>query len=179
MATQANVTFETDTEHHVNWFDTTVVRSTADFHSGAASLLVTITAQFAGVVMDNSPASFSGFTGGNSYDFSIWCKQSAATMPNLDWELTWYDGGGTSVGTDNITIPASTSWTQTTATKVAPAGAVNLTWAFEDHGNGNTGAAWYMDDIVVQDSAGGGGGGTPPRPAIVVPGLAAIQAASW
>lgn len=178
MATQANVTFEVDTEHHVNWFDTTVVRSTADFHSGTASLLTTVTAQFAGVILDNGPASFTGFTAGNSYDFSIWAKQAAATMPNLDWELTWYDGGGSSVGTDSITIPASGSWSQTTATKTAPAGAVALTWAFEDHGNGNTGAAWYLDDIVVQDSS-SGGSSSPPRPPIVTPGLAAIQAASW
>lgn len=181
MATYANITFEVDNEHHVNWFDTTCARSTADFHSGAASLLTTVTAQFAGVILDNGPASFTGFTGGSSYDFSIWAKEAAATMPDLDWELTWYNGGGTSVGTDNITIPAAGgTWTQATATKVAPTGAVSLSWAFEDHGNGNTGAAWYLDDIVVQDTGGGGGGTGPPgRPPIVMPSLAATQAASW
>jgi hypothetical protein len=175
MATIVNNTFEVNNEHHVVWFDTTVARSTVDFHSGVASLLVTVTAQFAGVTLDNGPSSWPGITAGNSYDFAIWAKEAAATMPTLDWELTWVNGSGTSISTDHISIARSTSWAQTTSTLTAPTGAVALTWAFEDHGSGNTGAAWYFDDILVQDHV---SAGAPAAP-LVVPSLAAMQASIW
>jgi hypothetical protein len=171
-----NATFETGTDTLGSWFNSTVTQDTGDAHGGSGSLLVTSTGTPAGVNSNNYPYN-SGVTGGNSYDLSFWHKLDAASpiaTGNVFAKVRWYDGAVADLGTsDFAAVNPGGSWAQESLTGVtAPVGAVTFGW--EIVGGDNT-SIYRLDDVILQDTVVGSG----PRPAIVMPGLAATQAANW
>lgn len=152
MAIVKNATFETDVDELIIWFSCTVTRINTDSHGGSWSLETVQTADFAGVQLNNHP--YYVITGGNTYDFSVWYKEGTATMPTVNWNLSWRQNDGNTVeGTNQIQLARATSWTNATGTFTAPAAAARLAYTFETT-TGN-GSAWRLDDILVQDAVTG------------------------
>lgn len=173
MATIVSAGFETDTDHHVDWFSSTTARTTSDAHTGTGSLSVTVGATFTGVQLDNFPY-YSGVTPGSSYDFSIWAKRASGSGAAIQWKIQWYDNTGTLISTDTVTVTLTGSWARTATALTAPAGTTTLGWVFDTNGAGVVSDVLLFDDLLVADAI-----VAAARPPIVAPALAAIQAGSW
>lgn len=166
MTVLVNATFEVDTDHHITWFSSTVVRDSGDAHSGSWSLLSTSTAAFgSGVALDNYPY-FSGVVAGTSYDCSVWYKESTATMPTTTWNLKWYDSAVTLLRTDTISLPRVTAWTNAAGTFISPTGAVTLGWDFQ-FSTSAAGPAFRLDDLLIQTTP-AAAALAPPPPGLLV-----------
>lgn len=170
-----NATFETDTDHHVDWFSTTTVRTTTDAHGGTGSLSVTLLDPFAGVQLDNWPY-FSGAVAASNYDCSVWAKRASGTTASILWHIIWYDNTVTAIRTDTITITFTGSWAQTATTLTAPAGTTTVGWNFDTNGAGVTSDVLLFDDLLIADAV---AAAPPPRSPLVLPSLAATQASTW
>lgn len=166
MTVIANTTFEVNTESYASWFSSTVVRDTGDSHSGVASLLCTSTSTTPGVIVSNFPG-YSGIVAGNSYDFSLWYKESTATMAAVSWNIHWRNGSGTAITDVAISMPRATSWTKASGTFTAPALATVVALDFNvPTGLGSSGPAWRMDDVLIQDTPAAGVAPPPIIPLI-------------
>lgn len=111
-------------------------RTTADFHSGTASLSLFVTnATAAAQTCEPQQNLFTvggpGITGGNTYTFSFWAKslpKNPAGGYVQQYKLTWLDAGSAVAGAVGFANFTSTTngWTQTTTGPVvAPTNAVN------------------------------------------------------
>jgi hypothetical protein len=112
-------------------------QTTADFHSGTASMQLfvtnaTATAQTCDLQQNNVNDGGPGITGGNTYAFSFWAKSLGKNPAGgyvQQYKVTWLDSGSAvvgAVGFNNFT-GGSGAWSQvTTGPVVAPANAVNV-----------------------------------------------------
>lgn len=173
MSTIVSSGFEDGVDNHQVWFNSTVTQDNADANTGTFSLLVVMADSFSGVQLGNFPY-YSGVTGGNSYDCSVWIKEATATMPTVVWNLQWYDVSVALLRTDSVNLLRATAWTQTSSTFTAPAGAVTLGWTFTTT-TGGAGPAYRLDDLLIADHV-----SPPPPPVpIVAPSRAVMTAAVW
>jgi hypothetical protein len=149
-------TFEAGTAGWVG-IGATVARSTAQAHSGTASLAVTSTS---GGSIGASSATFAGFggtyatygiqvTAGDIVTVSGWWRAAAAARA-VHMTIAWTDAAGNSLGGWNgAPVTDSTAgWAQASFTGVAPA---NVAWAIVQGGIDATAAAevHYLDDVAL------------------------------
>jgi hypothetical protein len=143
--------FESGVQNHVTWFSATVTQNTTDAHGGTDSLQWAQLAASSGVQLDNFPY-FQVITAGNDYAFTLWYKESVATMPTATWNITFEDGSGNVIAGGPhlaISMPRVTSWTMVTDTVVAPSGATGVKWELQTS-SGST-STMLIDDIAVED----------------------------
>lgn len=140
-------TFESGTEHVVDWFNTTVATTTAQAHSGAQSLSVTMNSSFWGIQEDQNFA-LTPVTPGHNYHFSFWVR--AGTNPrNIGSHVTWTGTGGQTTTLQMVT-DSTTGWTEVTGNGVAPAGATSVYFVVSGSGT-SAGEVHYFDDMSVTD----------------------------
>ncbi|HEV2412249.1 MAG TPA: hypothetical protein VGS28_00385 [Candidatus Saccharimonadales bacterium] len=152
-------TFEDGLDNMVDGFGfaDTLTQSTAEAHSGAKSLSVTVGNGGAGFEIGEgaqSPPFTTPGTSGHRYLFSAWVR-AGTTSSNIqafvDFSNDGYAGGGTIAneqwgsGTDS-----SSGWTNITGTLTAPPGTVALGLQFTGTASA-TGVVHYFDDITVTD----------------------------
>ncbi|MDQ6616347.1 MAG: right-handed parallel beta-helix repeat-containing protein [Actinomycetota bacterium] len=144
-------TLEGSIGHWSPWFSTTIAQSTAQSHTGTHSLQVNVTAGGGwGVQLNNFPY-FPAHVGAKVLNF--WGMSSSGSGLAATMQVTWRDGSGAVIQTDNVTIPALTStWRQGFLLSNAPAGTVYVGLALVNSTgvNGNT---IYLDDMTVADNA--------------------------
>lgn len=150
-ALNANPYFETDT---TGWtgFGGTLTRSTAQFHQGAASGLITPDGVSATVQIRsaNIPA-----TPGKPYQIAGWLRCAAAR--DVVWKFRFLDGADASISHAYPQVIVSLSadtWTQVSHTAIAPAGTVNLNLAVDMTSTPPAGHLLYMDEAIVNEQAG-------------------------
>jgi hypothetical protein len=152
-------TIEGSVGQWVPWFSSSVGRSTAQAHEGAASLRVDVTAPNGwGVQLRNSP----GFAAGPGHKaISFWGRAGSPTTGlGATMTVRWRNAAGTVVGTATTSVPAlTTAWQQGSAVVTAPAGTAYADVSFA-HVSGRAGDLLFLDDIRVADSA----VGPPPPP---------------
>jgi len=140
-------TFEADA---TGWFGTnaTVARTTAQAHSGSASLSVTATtAASMAAVSENSGTAAFPVAASTVYRATGWVR-TAVTGRTTDMRIDWYDSGGTLISTDNgADVTDSTTWQLVTLTATSPATAVygrpRVLWT----GPPAAGEVHYVDDV--------------------------------
>lgn len=125
--------------------NTTVTRTTGQFHSGAASMDIA-----------NAGALMSGYAAipivkNHTYHITYWVKAAVAanvtlkgTTADLSNALTFLTGTETQIGS---TVAATTSWQQVDITYTATE---DMTYLFFTGANGATHI--YVDDIVIKDT---------------------------
>lgn len=153
------ITFDVGTNNHAAWFDATVVRTTADTHSGAGALSWTANAAFSGVELNNAPY-FSGVTAGETLECSVWVKGASGSYDtSIAWDISFYNEVGSQQGsTTSIPVTVSGSWSQSTPQQiVVPTGATRVGWTFFCNGAG-TGSVILIDDVALTAPAAGGTG---------------------
>lgn len=141
-----NGTFEANA---TSWTGTnvTVARTTAQAHSGTASLSVTATTA-ANMSAESSAAGTAAFPVASStvYRASAWVR-TAVTGRTTDVRINWYDSGGGLISTsDSANITDSTTWQQLTLTATSPAtaayGRIQVVWV-----SPAAGEVHYVDDV--------------------------------
>lgn len=144
----ANPTFETNAS---SWFAVggTVARSTAQFHSGVASLLFTPD----GTTNNGRPENSDKFAvvPGASYSFGSWVRASAA-FSSVAIRVNWFDAQGNflSLSAGTITPLTANTWTNLTLTAVAPAGAATASLnPFATTAVAPAATLFYVDDVSV------------------------------
>ncbi len=145
-----NIGFEDDTTESVqSWFGNTIAVTSAQTHTGTYSLAETGTGGAWGVIL-NANAYYFPAVAGHHYVFNAWWR--AGTTPRqISGTLIWLNNAHASIGTISfapVTDTAS-SWTETTASGGAPAGAIGA--YFEFAGTGVSGETHYVDDITATD----------------------------
>lgn len=145
-ARNANGGFEVDT---AGWTVNggTLVRSTAQHHTGAASGLLTPTGtdSIARAFAPASPVEAS-----MSYSWSVWVY-SAAGYSQVTADVDWYDASGTFLSTTigaTTAIPAAT-WTKLATVATTPAGAASAAGKVSVRGTPPASAALYVDDAAL------------------------------
>ncbi len=143
----SNKTFESGTDHVLDWFNTTVAASGAQAHTGAQSLGVTMNSSFWGIQEDQNFA-LTPVTAGHNYHFSFWVR--AGTTPrNIGSHVTWVGTGGMTT-TLQLVTDSATGWTEVTGNGVAPAGATNVYFVISGSG-ASAGEVHYFDDMSITD----------------------------
>ena len=120
----ANTTFETDVSGYTG-SNATLARSTAQAHSGAASMSITATTAATALAVD-SGSGVGGIpvTGGATYPFKAWTR-AATTARLTQIRVDWWDAAGVFISTTlgTSTSDTTTGWTALSETFVAPSNA--------------------------------------------------------
>ena len=145
---------ETTIAHWVNSGNCAIARTTAQAHSGAASLSLTSAASGS---MSARPENIAGsttyalaVTPGQPVAASAWFR-AAASARNVHVDVTWYSAALANLSTSNGTAVADTTsgWTFASFSGTAPASAA---WAVAHVQVDSTGAAsevHYVDDVQI------------------------------
>lgn len=147
-----NPYFETNA---ANWTGSggAIVRSTAQFHEGAASLLLTPDG-----VTANSRATNDQVTGvlaGTSYRASAWVR--CAVARNINLQVLWADAGGGALSTSTTTVAVSaTTWTWIDVTLTAPASSARATLRVEMTGTPPGSNTLHIDEARFRSIGGAG-----------------------
>ncbi len=140
-------TFESGTDHMVDWFNTTVAQSSAQAHTGTHSLGVTMNDSFWGIQEDQNFA-LTTVVPGHNYHFSFWVK--AGTNPrSISARAIWVSTGGQSTVLQAV-VDSTTGWTEVTGNGVAPPGATNVYFSVSNSGM-TPGEVHYFDDFSITD----------------------------
>jgi len=142
-------TLEGSIGHWANWFSASVSRSTAQAHSGAASLRVDISAPFGwGAQLDNDP----GFrTRAGPKTISFWGMAPAGLGLAVNLTVNWRDPTGATLQSDLVPILLLTaSWSQGLAHLTAPAGTRYVSISLSSV-TGVAANTLYFDDFAVAD----------------------------
>jgi hypothetical protein len=141
-------TLETNIGQWVQWFNVTAARSTADAHSGTASLLLTATGGNGAANVNNYP----GFDAGpGPKNISFWAKRGSGSIATATMIVKWFNSSQQQLQSNSIPLTLSTSWQQATNTTItAPAGTTTV--FVELHtSSGSAGNTVFADDFVVGD----------------------------
>ena len=142
----ATATIESSAGHWAPWFSATAVRSTAQAHSGGASLEITVTDPNGwGVALNNHPG-FAAALGPHVMGFSAIAPSDSG--PPVTMTVTWRDWSGTPLQADTLTLAPTASWSSAGATVLAPPGANRVTVEFSNAAGG-PGDRVYIDDVGV------------------------------
>lgn len=144
----ANPYFEVDASSWTPVNGAAAVRSTAQFHEGAASLLITPngTSSVPQAQSDEVTA-----VAGRSYTISGWLRSTTAATRRLG--LFWFDASHTFISANEISQALSAGvWTQYGPTAFsAPVGAAYVRVVTNDPGTPAAAATWHLDEATVTD----------------------------
>ncbi|GAM18699.1 hypothetical protein SAMD00019534_018740 [Acytostelium subglobosum LB1] len=130
----------------VSWYSASVAQSTAQKHSGAKSLLVTVTDPWGWGVTSNNYPGFAATAGSKSV--SLWARLGSGTNVQPTLSMKWLNSAQSVLQTNSIALsPLSTTWTQKTATITAPAATAYV--LIELTGSDAVGSSFFLDDIVI------------------------------
>lgn len=131
------------------WYSSTVTTSTASAHTGAKSLLMTVTDPWGwGVQSDNWPG-FDASSGTKRITF--WAKQAAGNITNVSLRVKWRDVNGDTVKTDVVPLTGlDTTWKISAMDVLAPANTETVSLEFYST-SGSVNDALYLDDISIVD----------------------------
>lgn len=154
LTLNANPFFETNA---TGWTGAggTAVRSTAQFHEGAASLLLTPD----GVTANTRAAAdqiTTGITAGLTYRASAWVR--CAVSRNVNVQILWADAAGGALSTSSTTVAVTAAtWTLLDMTATAPALATRATLRFEMTGTPPAGNTLHIDEARLRRPGTSGG----------------------
>lgn len=142
----ANPYFETNA---ASWTPTggTFVRSTAQFHQGSASGLLTPDGVTAQVRVESEQVTV---TAGGSYRASAWLR--CASTRNIDVNINWFsNSGATYLSTSTVTVAVTAAtWTYGELTATAPAGADRATVQVSMTGTPPASDLVYIDEAMIR-----------------------------
>lgn len=131
----------------------TLARSTAQALDGAASLSITATSAAGALSARTSPTTAVPVTVGVAYTSTMWVRGTGSAAP-AQAAIYWYTSGGAfvSASTGTSAIAPSGTWTQYSATAVAPATAAYGTPVFQSSGALPTiGDVWFVDRVTFME----------------------------
>lgn len=133
-----------------SWFSSSVARSTAEAHTGNASLQISITAPFGwGVELTNSNGMM--ITPADK-TVSFWGKLGSGSNLGATMELNWLDDDLNLISSDTVSLTGlNASWQQVSADFTPPAGAITVDVNVY-HSSGTAGNSLYLDDIIIADN---------------------------
>lgn len=136
-----------ETGPYTAWYGSKIEGKRTGAHTGNWSLLITALDAWGGVELNNWPGY--AVQQNQAYDFSLWYKEAAPELDNVEWSIVWRDASNTDLRTDHIEMPrAATDWTQATGSLTAPAGATHVTWNYQ-WADEMANAAIQIDDVDV------------------------------
>lgn len=145
----------------------TIARSTAQAHTGDASLLLTVSGS--PVQAYTRPTSAAEVVVGESYTASMWVRCSVSR--NVFCAIDWYDAGFNYLTTSGTTVAVTAdTWTLISTTQTAPANAAFAGYGPTMSGSPANGTLLYVDDADLVDDAVAAGAGPYPQTAIVARG---------
>lgn len=147
------------TGNWVNWFSTTVSKSTEQASNGTGSMKVVATATFWGVTINNWPGYSAGVQENHEYEISWAMHGNAAVTGTATLRVHWRNEGGTNLLTTSvpITLGALGGWVQSDPVlATSPAGTTRMFFELERTGGFSGGGTFHMDSFIVEDSPAGG-----------------------
>ncbi len=137
-----------------NWTATAGVltRSTAQFHSGVASALITVSGSPASVGLRVASGSRAVVVATRVYRLEFWIRSSIVSA-NVNGVINWYAGASflSSSGGTLVSVAAGT-WTKYTMTATAPATATRAEYGPTQAGSPANGTLVYFDDVDLIDT---------------------------
>lgn len=141
-----NPYFETNTTDWTNQGYTSMVRSTAQFHQGAASLLMTPTGAAGTPYVQTSIYTT---TGGARWEARGWFRSTTANK-TVRLKLQWYDAGLSLISeTTRDFTPVAAVWIWATVSGSAPSNATGVRWAIGQIATPAAGDTLYADEAVL------------------------------
>ncbi|ROO51469.1 hypothetical protein EDC02_6347 [Micromonospora sp. Llam0] len=144
-----NGTFEVDAS---GWSGTggTVGRSTAQAHTGSASLLLTPDGVSAEAIAATDVIPVHALDGAYPWTWSAWVRCASTRV--IDMQILWYDDGGGLLGTTTVTAGViADTWTQLGATSSPPASAARVSGRVRLTGTPTSGVLTYIDDAELSE----------------------------
>lgn len=145
--TNANPYFETNASDWTNSVYASIARSTAQFHQGVASLLLTPAGGFAAPKAETTtlyPAA-----PGSVWEWRGWVR-STTTNKTIRMYLDFYDGGNVFISqTVKDLTPVANTWIWGTMQGVAPPNTAAVRWAIGQIGTPASGDTMYVDEAVL------------------------------
>lgn len=144
--TNANPYFETNTTDWTNVNYASMVRSTAQFHQGVASLFTTPNGSQA---TPYSQTTGYATAGGARWEGRGWAR-STTTNKTIRMRLQWYDSGVSLISeTTRDFTPVATTWIFMSMTGTAPSNAVTVRLAIGQIATPAAGDTMYVDEMVL------------------------------
>jgi hypothetical protein len=145
-ATNANPNFETNTTDWTNQGYTSMVRSTAQFHQGTASMLMTPTGAAATPYVQSGSYTT---VGGQRWEQRGWFYSTTANK-TVRVKLQWFDVGVTLISESvRDYTPVAGVWVWVTNSAAAPSTAVGVRWAIGQLATPAVGDTLYTDEAVL------------------------------
>lgn len=142
----ANPTFETNTSDWTNSNYATMARSTAQFHSGAASVLLTPTGSAATPYAQTSSYAI---TGGSRQEFRGWFRSTTANK-TVRCYLQWYDVASALISSSTRDMtPVAGVWIWAWFSATAPLTATSVRLAIGQIATPAAGDTLYGDDLQL------------------------------
>jgi hypothetical protein len=148
-----NPNFETNITGWSGLNSATIVRTTADFYIGTASLQITNSASvnsgFSTTAITNT-----NVTAGQTYTFSGYMKAQTGTIPNMNIFIIWYNSSlGEISRSISATATATTTWSRMSVTGTAPATAVYAYLRFARQNAATAGTVWFADGMLFEQAS--------------------------
>lgn len=154
LLTANQASLETDTTGWTVYSGCTIARSTVDFFSGAASLLVTHTGTGVGSAYTSSGTSGAPVVPGRIYTASARVKIATGTRV-VRVRIVWFTAAGAEISRTSGDTFNATAWSEVRATGIAPATAAFAAVMTDTVDSGSIGDSWYIDAIGFWEGAGG------------------------
>lgn len=147
VANNANPYFETNASDWTNSNYSTVARSTAQFHSGTASLLLTPTGAAATPLVQTT--NIYPLTGGTRWEARMWLRSTTANKVMRVY-LQWYDASLALISsTSRDLTPVAATWIWVYLSGSAPSNATGVRLAVGQIGTPAAGDTLFVDDLEL------------------------------
>ncbi len=144
--TNVNPYFETNTTDWVNVGYASIARSTAQFHQGVASLLLTPNGSTASPKTNTLAYTAAA---GSRWEWRGWLRSTTANK-TIWIALDWRDGGGSTISfTSREVTPVAGTWIYATIAGTAPVGTAGVRMAVGQLATPAAGDTLFVDEMVL------------------------------
>ena len=148
--TVTSKTWDSTAEGMVSWYNSTLTNDTTTKRTGAASLKVTSSSPWFGIVDFGTPQTI---TPGNNYTFSVYARANT-TAANVNLVVRWLNSSWDQLGYV-YAVPSgndtATGWTQFATAMVAPPDAAMVRFGVQINGSSSGEVHWF-DDYTLTSS---------------------------